>query len=122
MCVGFRGGGGCGWVGCIVVGLGGAGRVGGMCRTSLAHRSSKNYSRRSSTTAVSFSRSIFTSVWVSFLHITLSMSPLSSILVSVLAVLRYTSILFVFPSGERCTYALIGDLCVFSALNSVRLS
>ena len=36
--------------------------------------------------------------------------------------LRYTSILFVFPSGERCTFALIGDLCVFSALNSARLS
>jgi hypothetical protein len=122
VCVGLRGGGGCGWVGCFVVGLGGAGRVGGMRRTSFTHRSSKNYYRRSSTTAASFSKSILTSVWVSFLHITIISSPLSSILVSVLIVLRYTCILFILPSGERCTFALIGDLCVLSALNSARLS
>ena len=53
------------------MGLGGAGRVGGMRLASFIVRSPKNYSRRSSTTAGSLSRSIFTSVRVSLRHMTI---------------------------------------------------
>jgi hypothetical protein len=121
-CSGLGGGGGWGRVGCTVVGLGGAGNVGGINLASFVVRSSKNYYNRSSTTAVSFSRSILTSVYVSLRHITIISSPLSSILVSVFAVLRNTIILFVLPRGGRCTCAFIGDRYVFSAFNSERRS
>jgi hypothetical protein len=93
-----------------------------MRRASLVVRSSRNYWRRSSTTAVSFSRSILTSVVVSLRHITIISSPLSSILVSVCVVLLYTNILLLLPRGGRCTLAVSGDRCVFKAFNRDRLS
>ena len=105
-----RGGAG-GRAGCIVVvGLGGVGRVGGMRRVSFISRLSRNYSRRSSTTAGSFSRSILTSVRVSFLHITIIWSPLSYILTSACSVFLCTNALLFFPRGDRCTLAMSGDL------------
>jgi hypothetical protein len=122
VCVGFGGGDECGCVCCILVGLGGAGRVGGMRRTSFISRSSKNSSRRSATTAVSLSKSIFTSVWVYFLHLTIIWSPLSSIFTSACIVFLCTSILFLLPRGDRCTFAVSGDRWVYSALTKDRRS
>jgi hypothetical protein len=73
----------------VVAGVGGVGSVGSVGGTRLASfsiKSSVNCYIRSSTTAVSFNRSILTSVCVSFRHTTINSSPLSSILVSVWAV------------------------------------
>jgi hypothetical protein len=61
-------GGRLGWSGWSVVGFG---RVTGMRRASFTVRSPKNCSSRSSTTAGFLRRSIYTSVSVSFLHITI---------------------------------------------------
>jgi hypothetical protein len=109
VCVGFGGGDGCGYGCCILVGLGGAGRVGGMRLTSFISRSSRNSSRRSATTAVSLSKSIFTSVWLSFLQLTIIWSPLSSIFTSACIVFLCTNVLFLLPRGDRCTLAVSGD-------------
>jgi hypothetical protein len=70
----------------VVAGVGGVGSVGGTRLASFSIKSSVNCYIRSSTIAVSFNRSILTSVCVSFRHITINSSPLSSILVSVWAV------------------------------------
>jgi hypothetical protein len=106
----------------VVAGVGGVGSIGGIRLVSFTVKSSVNCYMRSSTTAVSLSKSILTSVCVSFLHITINSSPLSSILVSVWAVFLYTSILFCLPTGERCTRAVSGERWVFSAFNNERRS
>jgi hypothetical protein len=120
--VGLGSVGGGGRMGAVVVGVGGVGSVGGIRLASFTLKSSVNCYTRSSTTAASLSRSIRTSVCVSFLHITINSSPLSSILVSVCAVFLYTSILFCLPTGERCTRTVSGERWVFSAFNSDRRS
>jgi hypothetical protein len=83
------------------VGLGSAGSVGGVRLTSFISKSSKNYSIRSSTTAGSLSRSMLTSVWVSFRHLTIIWSPLSSILMSACTVFLSTNVLFYLPLGDK---------------------
>jgi hypothetical protein len=106
----------------VVGGLGGCGNVGGISLVSFIVRSPVNYSILSSTTAVSFSRFILTYTALSFLQNIINSSPLSSTFVSVFTMLLYTSVLFAFPMGDKCTHALIGDLYDFIAPNSVRLS
>jgi hypothetical protein len=122
VCVGLGGGGVGGRIFCVFGGRGGYGSVGGMCLASLITKSPRNCYNRSSTTAVSLSRSILTSLCVSLRHITIISSPLSSIFVSVYAVLLYTNVLFFLPNWERCTCAVKGDRWVFNALSKKRLS
>jgi hypothetical protein len=90
-----------GFIYLVAGGLGGYGSFGGTSLTSFIVRSPKNYSILSSTTALSFNRSILTCISESFRQSTINSSPLSSTLVSVLAMLLYTNALLDFPTGDK---------------------
>lgn len=112
-----------GFVGLCGVGTdGNAGRIGGILLTSLTVRSPKYCSSLSFTTATSLCKSIRTSYDVSLRHDTISSSPLSVTVVSVLTNILYAICLLRLACGDKCALAIMGDRCVVIMVNNCLLS